>query len=172
MRPRYGRKGSQDSKSSSLLRILASAGPMMLSSRITVGGTGKMAITIITGMIPFMTAPVTFAETIRRSRATTSFTVRTPRERWSVMTDRVTRSEWRPARNGSVAGTWMQTSARRPGISSACNGSLPQRESTAPIPTPLRHRTSQTTPGSARLRKDVQPPRCRLQSNHKPLLVL
>ena len=113
MRRRYGRKGSPGRILSLPARTRAFAGPITLSSRITVAGTGKMPITITTGTIPFMTVSVTFAETIRRSRATTRLTARTPRARWSVMTDRVTRSGWRPAQSGSVAGTWTQTLARR-----------------------------------------------------------
>ena len=171
MRRRYGRSGSQDKESLSLMLIPVNAGPIMRSSRITVGGTDKMPITIITGTTPFIIALVMFAETIRLSRATTRLMGRIPPGPWSVMTARVTRSGWHPAQSGSVAATWTQTLGHRLGISSACNGSLLRRGSMATIPTPPRRRTLQTTPGSARLRKDVRPTRCKLLSKHKPLLV-
>ena len=81
MRHRYGRSGSPDSKLSSPAQTRAFAGPITRSSRITVAGTDKTPITITTGTTPFMTASATLAETIRRSRATTRLTARTPRAR-------------------------------------------------------------------------------------------
>ena len=71
---------------------------------------------------------------VRRQR----LTARTPRERWSATTARVTRSGWRPAQSGLVAVTWTRATARRPGTSSAWNGSLRRRGSAAAIPIPTK----------------------------------
>jgi hypothetical protein len=53
----------------------------------------------------FTTAPPILAASIRRLPVMTMLTERIPPVPWSAMTDRVTRSGWRPAQNGSVATT-------------------------------------------------------------------
>ena len=117
--------GRLDSKGKRLLlpeQILAFAGLMTCSSRITAAGTEQTPITIKTGTIPFMTAWGTHAGMIHRSLATISSTERTPSQRRLAMTAAPIRSAWPPAHNGSVAVTWIRETAHQPGTSSAWNG--------------------------------------------------
>ena len=101
----------------------ACGGHTMLSSLIIAVGTGKMRITISTGTTQSTTAPEIPVVTIHRSLAMISFMVVTlPGQRW-VMTDRVTRSAWRPGRDGLVAATWIKATALQPDTSNAWSSS-------------------------------------------------
>jgi len=89
---------------------------------ITAAGTGKMPITITTGTILSMIVSAILAGMIRNSLATISSTALTPLARQSVTTAVVTRSEWRPAQNGSGAATWTRATGHQPDTSNAWNG--------------------------------------------------
>src|SRR2546430_3359550 len=105
-------------------RTPASAGRITHLSRITAAGTESRPITITTGMIPFTTAWVTLAVTIRLSRAMTTAMARIRQALRLATMARAIRSVWHPARNGSAAVTWTRETAHRLATSSAWNGFL------------------------------------------------